>query len=308
MLIYSALLLPFDRSGEIDVDALRTHTCRIVDSGVDGLAVLGTMGEFPDLSTDERRTVNDAVIEAAAGRVPVMVGVGATGTREACAHARAAAALGADELMVLPPLYWKLGSTQLVAHFAKVAEASSVPCLVYDIPALSGTSISADVMRTLARTVPGISGVKLSDNDLGKINAGVRIKHERPDFRVFVGHRDLLLAGFVSGADGAIAELTNIAPGAHLALRDAVRAGDLARAGRLQRAIQDLGRLATLAQPSLLPLKVATNLAVSDVAPITRTPAAEPDRVIEDAAELTRSVFAEHAEELGALRSQPAGS
>lgn len=298
MKVYAAPLTPMRENGDIDFDALTQHTENLVKAGVDGLAVMGTMGEFPDLSRQDRREVVTAVIDCVESRIPVMVGVGAVGTREACQLAEDASAAGASALMVLPPLYWKLGMQQLIHHFQAVADASPAPCLVYDLPALSATPMHERLIREIALTVNGVSGVKLSDNDLGKIYAAVKVKKERPDFEVMIGHRDLVLAGLLAGADGVISELANIAPEAHLRLCAAIESGNLSAAARLQGAIWELGNLSKLAAPPMLALKVATSISTTPMKPVTRTFPHGHQSVITKAATLAKNVLAECNTEL----------
>lgn len=256
--------------GSLDLAHLAAHVERLLAAGVDGFVALGTTGEFADLTPEERSTVVAEVVRLAAGRVPVLAGVGAVGTAEACVHARGAAEHGADGLLSLPPLYWKLADSGLVAHFDRVAASTDLPLLLYDFPALAGTALGPDLVERIAREVPRTAGIKLSGPELRVVHGLVaRVKPERPEFAVLVGAADLLLPALLGGADGGILAIANVDPEPAVRLVAAVERGDLDEAREQHRRILELLAIPARSNPPLRALKEAAGLP-----PHVRTPPA----------------------------------
>lgn len=290
--LYVPLLTPMTGSGALDLPAVPAHVERLLDSGVDGLVALGTTGEFADLTREERAALAAAVVDAAAGRVPVLVGVGGIGTTEACEHARAAATAGASGVLALPPLYWKLGDDGLVAHFGRVAAATDLPLLLYDFPALSGTPLTPALVERVAREVPRVSGIKLSGPEL-RVAHGIlaRVKPDRPDFAVMMGGPDLLLPGMLAGADGTVAAIANVAPRLVADEIAAVRAGDLATARAHHRTLITLLAIPALSSPPVLALKAAAAVCGAPLEAVVRTPPPDGDGVARRARALAHDLL-----------------
>src|SRR5919112_2339324 len=133
-----AMVTPFDERGEIDLRATEAVMERFVAAGVDGISILGSTGEFPHLTFDERKRFAKETVGIAAGRVPLIVGVGSSGTKEAVELARHAESVDADAVLVVSPFYWNVGEEALFEHFTAVAGAVSVPTLLYNLPLLTG--------------------------------------------------------------------------------------------------------------------------------------------------------------------------
>src|ERR671917_18274 len=125
-----AMVTPFDERGEIDLRATEAVMERFVAAGVDGISILGSTGEFPHLTFDERKWFAKETVGIAAGRVPLIVGVGSSGTREAVELARHAESVDADAVLVVSPFYWNVGEEALFEHFTAVAGAVSVPTML----------------------------------------------------------------------------------------------------------------------------------------------------------------------------------
>lgn len=289
--LYVPLLTPLQTDGSLDTGAVTGHVHRLLAGGIDGVVALGTTGEFADLTGPERRAVVTATVEAVAGRVPVLVGVGAVGTTEACEHARAAAAAGADGLLALPPLYWKLGEGGVVRHFDAVASATDLPMLLYDFPALSGTPLTPGLVDRIVREVPGVAGIKLSGPELRTIHGVIAAARARDgDFAVMVGAAELAFPALVAGADGMIAAIANVAPEPLAALYAAVGAGDLDEAGPHHARILELLAIPAQSSPPVLALKAAARDWGSPLQPVVRTPPDDPRGAVERARECARTL------------------
>src|SRR5919199_1015089 len=237
--IIPAVVVPFTEDDTIDVAALRANVTHLIDGGVHGLVVNGTMGEAGSLSAHERGLVLDAVVAAAAGRVPVSAGVSAGSTAAACAYAEQARAGGAHGVMCLPPLLYRGTTAELAAHYAAVAEAAQLPVLAYNNPAASGIDLTPDAIAEIATAVPGVVAVKECSGDARRIAALLG----STDLEILVGGDDWALEGFAAGATGWVSGVANVAPAECVQLMHAVEQGRLPEARELYQRLLPLGRL-----------------------------------------------------------------
>lgn len=227
--VIPALVTPFDQ--DENFDAVRMAACVdfLVDRGIDGLYLTGSTGEAFLMSPDERKAAVDAVCTAVAGRVPVIVHVGAIGTRVSADLARHAAVAGADAVSSVPPFYYTLGQDQILSYYARVTAATDLPMFAYNIP-LAGV-MGLDLIKKIA-AIPGVAGIKYTAQTHFEI---MRLKAEvGPEFRIYSGSDEMAMSGLAFGADGLIGSFYNLIPEVFLALRAAMAAGDLARAQDLQ--------------------------------------------------------------------------
>lgn len=269
---FVALLTPFDTVGALDRPALARLVEHTLRGGVDGVVALGTTGEFADLTPEERVAVVETTVAAVRGRVPVVVGIGALGTAEACAHAEVAQRAGADAVLTLPPLFWKLDEAELFEHFSAVVRSTDLPVLLYDIPVFAGASLSPALVRRIAEELPSVVGIKLTVTDLRSVSAILAaVKPVRPDFSVTVGFEDLGLAAMLAGADGFISGLANLAAPTLRELVDAVRAGDLAAAAAAHAEVLRIFPVYFQSNPPILALKVLARAFGVDIEPRVRS-------------------------------------
>jgi 4-hydroxy-tetrahydrodipicolinate synthase len=148
--VLPALITPFTEDGSaLDTDALGAFVERLIGAGVGGLVPGGSTGEFTTLTSAERRQLIEATVEAAAGRVPVVAGTGALSTRETVELSVHAERAGAAAVMIIPPFYDAPSWRELQAHYAAVAGAISLPIMYYNMPGVSGVTLSADQLREL---------------------------------------------------------------------------------------------------------------------------------------------------------------
>jgi uncharacterized protein YbjQ (UPF0145 family) len=132
-----AMVTPFDERGEVDLAATEAVVERFIEAGVNGISPLGSTGESAHLTGDERKRFAEEVVRIVGGRVPLLIGVGASGTREAVELSRHAQSVGADAVLIVSPFYWKVGEEALFRHFAAVAESVEIPLVVYNLPMLT---------------------------------------------------------------------------------------------------------------------------------------------------------------------------
>jgi len=225
--VYTALVTPFTREGDVDFPRLKDLVEWQVASGVAGLAPVGTTGESPTLSMSEHKKVIDAVIECVAGRVPVLAGTGANATSEAIEltlHARAA---GAQGTLQVTPYYNRPTSEGLIRHFEAVAELG-LPVVLYNVPGRTGREIPLEVVDRLARH-PMIIGIKEAAGNVDRVSHIVR----NCDLAVMSGDDALALPMISVGAVGVISVASNVIPEAMVRLIGHALRGEMAEARAL---------------------------------------------------------------------------
>lgn len=161
--VYNITPTPFHPDGSVDAASLGSLMGFLIDRGVDGLTVLGVLGEVDKVSDTERAQIVSTVVEAAAGRVPVCVGCTHAGTDQAVAYGREAERLGARAIMVAPPKLARPTDAALERHFLEVAAAVTIPVVIQDHPASSGVFMSVDVLATIGEKAAHCRFVKLED-------------------------------------------------------------------------------------------------------------------------------------------------
>jgi 4-hydroxy-2-oxoglutarate aldolase len=256
--VFPPMPTPFAR-GEVDVPAIDHNVERWMHTGLGGVVALGTNGEAPLLDDDEA----DRVIGAARTRVPgdrvLIAGTGRESTRSTMAACRRAASLGADYALVRTPSFFKGAMTAgaLLAHYRAVADASPVPVLLYNYPALTGVNLPAEAVARLAEH-QNIAGIKETSTDAASLSAFVDSTPTR--FAVIAGSAPAFYAGLCVGARGGILAVACIVPDLCVALHQALRAGRHDEARELQCRITPLARLVTTVH-GVPGLKAAMDLA-----------------------------------------------
>ena len=219
-----------DADGAVDWETLSSHTEAQVAAGVAGLVPVGTTGESPTLDTDEHIKVIAAVVEAAAGRVPVIAGTGSNSTAEALHLTREADIAGADAFLQVAPYYNKPGQEGIFRHVEKIANSTGKPVMLYSIPGRCGVEIAVTTVARLAQACPNVRTIKEAGGDANRVTA---LREACPEVTVLSGD-DGLVPEFVSaGAEGVVSVASNLEPVAVKALTDACLAGDTATAEAL---------------------------------------------------------------------------
>lgn len=219
------MVTPFSADGKLDVDAGVALAARLVDRGVDLLAISGTTGESPTTTESEKFDLVHAVVDAVGDRATVIAGAGTYDTAHSIELARNAQRAGAHGLLVVTPYYSRPSQEGLVAHFTAVADATDLPVTLYDIPPRSIIPIGPDTIRKLAEH-PRIVAVKDAKGDL---NAGAELIAET-GLAFYSGDDSLNLPWLSIGAVGFISVIGHLVPERLRELVDAYQAGDVARA------------------------------------------------------------------------------
>ena len=247
-----ALVTPF-RDGEVDFETLRALVDWHVAEGSSGLVPVGTTGESPTLSHEEHEQVIEAVVDAAAGRLPVIAGTGSNNTTEAIRFMRHAEAVGADAALVVTPYYNKPTQAGMIAHFRMLHDCCELPIIIYNIPGRSVIDMLPATMAELAK-LPRIIGVKDATGDV------VRVSEQRAlcgaDFVQLSGEDPSALGFNAHGGVGCISVTANVAPRLCAAFQAATLAGDYAAALEYQDRLMPLHR-AIFIEPGLAGAKYA---------------------------------------------------
>ncbi len=230
--VYPAATTQFAPDGSIDLPATQKVLSALVDDGVTGLILLGTCGENNSLDAEEKRAVLRAGVEAVGGRVPLVSGVSEFTTARAAAFAREAEAIGIDGLMLLPAMVYVPTPDELHTHFRTVAEATSLPIMLYNNPPAYRVSVD---FATLDKLVPveNIVAVKESAPDPRRFTDMINRYGDR--YQVMAGLDDIALEGMLLGASGWVSGLTSAFPQESVALMNAVAQGDWIEARRIYR-------------------------------------------------------------------------
>jgi dihydrodipicolinate synthase/N-acetylneuraminate lyase len=200
--VFPAVTTQFDRDGNLDLPATAHHLEALIDSGVSGLVMLGSLGENTTLEPEEKRQVIRAALEVSNGRVPVLSGVAECSTPMACRYARDMEKLGAGGLMVLPAMVYKSDPRETVAHFRAVARTTNLPILCYNNPIAYGVDITPQMFAELSDEKTLVA-IKESSGDVRRITDLFNAVGDR--YTVFSGVDDLIMESVLVGAKGWIA-------------------------------------------------------------------------------------------------------
>lgn len=249
-----ALITPFTAQGAVDEAAFAAHVEWQIAQGSNGLVPVGTTGESPTLSHDEHKRVVELCVEIAGKRVPVIAGAGSNNTREAIELGLHAQEVGADALLVVTPYYNKPTQKGLFAHFAAIAEAVTLPIVIYNIPPRSVVDMTPETMGALVKAHKNIIGVK---DATGKLD---RVSEQRitcgTDFVQLSGEDGTALAFNAHGGVGCISVTANVAPRLCAEFQAAMMAGNYALALEYQDRLMPLHR-AIFLEPGVCGTKYA---------------------------------------------------
>lgn len=229
--MWPALLTPLTANDEVNIPALRRLLDYVLGAGMKGVYVCGSTGEWVLLSPEERMRLAEATVSHVAGQVPVMVHVGAASTRDTVVLAAHARDIGADAVSSVPPFYYHVNSSGLVAHYRRIAEAAQLPVYVYNLPTVTGVNVTVGVIQELL-DLGCIQGLKYTSYNLLEMRQIIETCGDR--LTVFAGHDEIILPSLVMGVQGGIGTTYNCLPHLFVALYDAWSNGDVAQAQELQ--------------------------------------------------------------------------
>lgn len=228
--LYTAVITPFDPQGQLDRTGLRRNLRFQLQHQVKGIVVLGTTGESPTLTAQEKQTVIEIALEEVKGKAHLMVGTGSYSTEQTIAATRQAQAMGADSALIVTPYYNRPTQEGLYRHFAAICEATSLPICIYNIQGRTGQNLHTDTLQRLA-TFPSIIGVKEGSGCISQINEVVaKVGNPYPHFRIVSADDALTLPLMALGGHGIISVASNLIPGPISNMIQAAATGDFAQA------------------------------------------------------------------------------
>lgn len=255
--VLTAMATPFNADGSLDLEGVRHLTRHLYEHGTEAIVAAGTTGESPTLTHDEKKALFETVLEVARDQGKrVICGTGTYSTAESIELTEMAESCGADGALVVTPYYNKPPQRALTEHFRMIAEATSLPVIMYNIPGRTGTRIEHDTLLRLAE-VPNIVGVKDSTGDFDGV---ARLLREAPEgFDVYCGD-DWATFGYVClGAAGVVSVASHLVGGEIADMVELVEKGDLDAARAVHRRLSPLFS-ALFCTTSPIPLKAALEL------------------------------------------------
>lgn len=237
--VLPALVTPLTEAGAVDEPAIGRLVEHVIGAGVTGLLPLGSTGETASLDEPSRRAMLKATVKAARARVPIICGVAQSNLPATEVEVAAAAALGADAVLVAPPFYYLVDQQTVMAFYRAVAHVSSLPVFLYNIPQYTKVVAEPATVAALAREGT-IKGIKDSSRDFEYFELICGATRDLPAFRIFTGSDTMLLASLAMGGAGTICGAANVAPGWVVRVYDEYRRGELDAAREHQDQLVDL--------------------------------------------------------------------
>lgn len=235
--VFTALITPF-KDGTVDFPAYDALVARQLEAGVAGLVPVGTTGEAATLSEEEAEALIARTVKLAEGRALILAGAGANDTHKAIEKAKRAEAAGAEALLVVTPYYNKPSQAGLVAHYAAVAEATSLPVVLYSVPGRCSVEIAPETCAALVERCGNIVAIKEAGGDAARVT---KLRAACGDRLIVHSGDDALTLPFLSlGAVGVTSVVSNVAPREMVAMVNAWHAGDIAAALKLHEMIAEL--------------------------------------------------------------------
>lgn len=254
--VLTAMVTPFDEGGNLDSERTETLVEHLIENGTDGLVVAGTTGESPTLSHEEKLKLFEHVVSIVNKRVPVIAGTGSNDTAGSIALTQEAENLGVDAVMLVSPYYNKPDQRGLYAHFAKIAQATALPVMLYNIPGRSIVKMTADTVVELSK-IPNIVSIKEASGDLDLV--AEIIERTDDDFSVYAGDDGLTLPLLAIGADGIISVASHVIGNEMQSMVDAFHAGQVKEAGSTHRQLLPVMNI-LFSAPSPVPVKAALQM------------------------------------------------
>lgn len=253
----TAMVTPFNGNGEVDLDGLRRNVEFQIGNGISGLVPLGTTGESPTVSDEEREEIIKAVVAAAKGRVPVIVGTGTNSTEHSIELSKQAEELGADAVLVVSPYYNKPTQEGLYRHFKAIAESIKIPVVVYNIQGRTGVNIETPTLVRMAQ-IPNIIAVKEASGNPAQM---MDVLEQLPKaFSVMSGDDNLTLPLMSLGGRGVVSVVSNLLPRQVSEMCAAASKGDFATARRIHFEMLPIFKAAFI-ETNPIPIKVAMGMA-----------------------------------------------
>lgn len=254
--LLTAMVTPFDQNGEIDFNATRNLVDYLIENGTDGIVVAGTTGESPTLSSEEKVALFQFVVNVVNGRVPVIAGTGSNNTRASISLTKQAEEAGVDGIMLVAPYYNKPSQEGMYQHFKAIAESTSLPIMIYNIPGRCAVNISAETIVRLSQ-LPNIVAVKEAS---GNLDAMAEIISQTPsDFSLYSGDDGLTLPVLAIGGTGVVSVASHVIGNEMKDMIQLFKNGQVQEAASAHRRLLPIMK-ALFTAPNPAPVKAALNI------------------------------------------------
>ncbi|GMN98486.1 4-hydroxy-tetrahydrodipicolinate synthase [Parageobacillus thermoglucosidasius] len=275
--IVTAMVTPFDRKGNVDFAKTTKLIDYLLENGTDSLVVAGTTGESPTLTAEEKIALFRHVVSVVNGRVPVIAGTGSNNTRASIELTKKAEEIGIDAVMLVAPYYNKPNQEGLYQHFKAIAESTSLPVMLYNIPGRSVVNIAVDTIVRLSE-IPNIVAVKDASGNLDAMTE--IIARTRDDFLLYSGDDSITLPVLSIGGAGVVSVASHIIGNEMQQMIAAFEAGEIAKAAKLHQKLLPIMK-GLFAAPSPVPVKTALQLKGLDVGSVRLplVPLTEQERI-----------------------------
>lgn len=254
--LLTAMVTPFDHHGEVDFKATKTLVNYLIANGTDGLVVAGTTGESPTLTAEEKVELLKVVVEVVDGRVPVIAGTGSNNTKASISLTRQAEEAGVDAIMLVTPYYNKPSQEGLFQHLKAIAQSTSLPVMLYNIPGRSAVNMSVETIVSLSK-INNIVAVKEASGDLDAM--AQIISHTPSDFTLYSGDDGLTLPVLAIGGAGIVSVSAHIIGNEMQEMINSYKSGDVHGAASIHRNLLPIMK-ALFAAPNPSPVKAALNM------------------------------------------------
>jgi 4-hydroxy-tetrahydrodipicolinate synthase len=238
------MVSPLTAAFDVDTEGIDRHVAYLIEAGVSGVFVLGTSGEGPWLTPAQGQSLIERSVLAAAGRVPVLVGVLEPSTPRVIEAIRRAADSGASAIVATTPYYLEADADSQRGHFETIALQSPLPLVLYNIPSKTQNVLATETVAQLMAD-ERILGIKDSADDWPSFKALLDLRQKRPDFKVLQGAERGSARALLAGADGLVAGLGNVAPELFVRMLALVKSGDEAGVQKLQAQVDGLWHIHT---------------------------------------------------------------
>jgi len=270
--LFTAMVTPFDKEGRVDYEQMKRLSLALLDSGSDGLVVSGTTGERSTLTDEEQFKLFAAVKEAVGGRGTVMAGTGSNCTREGVDLTREAERIGVDAILLVVPYYNKPTQEGLFAHFKTIAQATTLPCILYNVPSRTVTNLAPDTVIRLSK-IDNIVGIKEASGNLDQI--AKIINGTGKDFIVYSGNDGDTFPVIAMGGYGVISVVSHLVGNQVREMIEKLVSGKMSEAAAIHhRLLPLINTLFVVSNP--IPIKYALNHVGFRVGK-PRLPLTEPD-------------------------------
>ncbi len=264
--VITPMITIFDQNNKVDYEANQELVNYLINSGVDGILIFGSIGEFFSLSLDQKKKYLKYIIEVVDQRIPLLVGSASNVMEEVLELNSFAAAEGADALVILEPYFFDLDQESAMRYYLKATDKAELPCYIYNFPARTGVNLGSDFVLKLLAERDNIAGLKDSVTTFGHTRKLInQIRAERKDFEVFSGFDEFLIPNLMLEGNGIIGGLSNVVPRLFAELIKAYHNNDLKKVKLLNQKLSVLMEIYDLGNPFIKAIKTAVAVSRKEI-------------------------------------------